>query len=191
MLLVEYELGYPAAIEVVGVSGADRFMDHADTLQGFKAADGSRVKLRWPRLSCYRLGSRVRIYGEGLSGEIDYSQLLAEVPMWSSYAEKWGWSLNAFGQGDFGYSGTGAVGWGLGVFRQGEFGFDVEFIEFVSDVLSAGLHRFALKVCEGAGNEEEGPGHVCQVYVDPIPESPRLQIDSYNPNEDRLVLAMG
>ena len=115
-LLVEYEHSHTTAIEVVGVQPNEKNVNFADELAGFTEADGCHAVIHWPRRGVLPLGSRVMVYGDGESGQIDYGEPLVTMEVWAGVAEKWGYGLDGFGKGDFGYSGTGALGWGRGSF---------------------------------------------------------------------------
>ena len=113
MLLVQGEHNHPVTIEVIAVPIEERDVDYAKQLSIFEEGHGSHAVLSWPRRGDLPWGSRANIYwDEGKDGVIDYSTPLASQPIWNGLIEKWGWGMDTFGEGDFGYSGTGAVGWG-------------------------------------------------------------------------------
>ena len=191
MMLVEYDHTHPAAIELAAVDPADKFTDFSSELGGFTSADGTHVKLGWPRRGSLPLDSVAKIYWDAGSGVIDTDNPLDQVLIWSDERDKWGWGLDRFGRGDFGYSGTGAPGWGLGVLGQGEFGFDAEMMAYESDELLGGRYKFALRLFDTRGTPQQDELEIFEVFIDPIPEAPMLIIDSYNPVSDTLVLQVG
>ena len=187
-LLVEYEHPHIAAIEVVAVLPNEKSVDFSGELAGFTGADGCHAVIHWPRRGVLPLGSRTMVYGDEGSGQINYTDPLATIETWAGVAEKWGYGLDGFGKGDFGYSGTGAVGWGRGSFAWGEFGFDAEIQVFISDALAAGKYQFAVRVCDTQGNFIEGEDEVVTVYLDPLPAASRVSIENYDEQNDELVL---
>ena len=187
-LLVQYEHNHTAAIEVVAVEPADKDVDYAGQLEGFTVVDGSHAIISWPKRGVLPLESQACVYGNAGSGAIDYSQPLVTEKVWAGQWEKWGWGLDAFGRGDFGYSGTAAVGWGRGSLGQGEFGFDAELQSFQSEALSAGTYSFAVRHSDGLGNYIAQNDTICEVSVDPLPAAPVLAIDGYDGQLDSLVL---
>jgi len=188
MLPVQCEETHTSAIEVVAVDPADKDVDHSSQLSGFDDIDGCHVMLSWPKRGTIAFGSRVVIYWDGGSGEIDYSEPVWQQSVWQGAWEKWGWGLDAFGRGDFGYSGTGAAGFGRGSFGNGEFGFDAEMQCFASEALSAGSYKFALRVTDSLGNYNDGQDSLFDISVDPLPEAATLALESYDDVSNLLVL---
>ena len=188
MLLLEYEHAHPAAIEVIWVTKEDRYTDFARQLSGFEETDGSHVVIFVPRTSGLPLASRLELYWDGGSGVIDYSEAIVTQQVWANPFDKWGFGLDTFGEGDFGYSGTGAVGWGLGSFGIGEFGFDADELVLCTEALEAGEYQFAARLVDEFGNWDEGDTEIFTIGIDPIPEEPELGIVSYDEKNDELVL---
>ena len=149
---------------------------------------GSHAVLSWPRRGTIPLGAKAMVYWNKGSGEIDYNNPLVTKAIWSSIVEKWGWGLDSFGKGDFGYSGTGAVGWGRGSFGKGEFGFDAEMVIFESESLPSGQYKFAVRMMDAQGNLDEGEFSTWECDIDPLPVAPGLQIESYDELSDILTL---
>ena len=187
-LLVEYNHTHTAVIEVVSVWPGDKNTDFSDQLTGFNANDGSHVILEWPRRGILPLASKANVYWNSGSDEIDYDNPLVVQDIWHGAAEKWGWGLDAFGKGDFGYSGTGAIGWERGSFGLGEFGFDADKVQFQSDSLALGRYKFAVRLSDGLGNLDEGEITTLTLSIDPIPASPNVSIEGYDDESDELVL---
>lgn len=187
-LLVQYDETHPVAIEIVAVPAEERDIDYSEELYGFRNTDGSHAILRWPRRGKLPLGSKANVYWDSGDGDIDYDTLLASIPIWPAPADKWGWGLDGFGKGDFGYSGTGAVGWGRGSFGQGEFGFDADMLAFQSGALTTGTYRFAVWLADERDNFDQEDIEVFEITVDPLPEAPSLAIENYDYQSDQLVL---
>jgi len=187
-ILVQYDHAHTAVIEVVWVTAEDKFRDWGVQLTGCKKADGSHAVVCFSRRGTIPLGSEARLFGNGGSGEINFEEILDRQVVWLEPTEKWGWGLDAFGQGDFGYSGTGAVGWGRGSFGNGEFGFDAELLSFESDELAAGRYRFAVRLADESGNMDEGEILEVEMNIDPLPVGPGLSIDRYDDQTEGLVL---
>lgn len=188
MLLIHIEPRNLAAIEVGAVDAEERWSDHSPELTGFSNQDSSRVELRVPRRGELPLNSVVKVYWDFGSGTIDYSEELGERVVWLEEAEKWGWGLDGFGKGDFGYSGTGAVGWGKGSFGDGEFGFDGDVLTYRSQAIDPGKYKFDLRLMDGLGNLDAGGSGVVEVFVDPIQPSGELEIESYDDSSNSLML---
>ena len=165
MLLVEYDDTHTAAIEVIWVTSDCKCVDYSEQLTGFGATDGSHAVLGVLRCGTLPLGSTAALYWDSGTGEIDYSEPLAERAVWSDPLAKWGWGLDAFGKGDFGYSGTAAAGWGRGSFGEGEFGFDAELLTFKSGSLAGGDYQFALRLSDAVGNLDAGEVEIVSVNI--------------------------
>ena len=187
-LLVEYKYSHVAAIEVVAVQPDEKNVDFSGELAGFNETDGCRAVIHWPRRGTLSLGSQAIVYGDEGNGQINYTDPLATIEVWAGAAEKWGYGLDEFGKGDFGYSGTGAIGWGRGSFAWGEFGFDAETQVFASEALTAGKYQFCVRVCDTQGNFIEGEDKTATVYLDPLPAAPMVSIENYDEQNDELVL---
>jgi hypothetical protein len=187
MLLVEYEHIHTAAIEIIAVEPAEKDTDYSNELSGF-VGDACHAILSWPKRGVLPLGGKANVYWDGGNGQIDYGEPLATWDIWCGQADKWGWGLDAYGKGDFGYSGTGAIGCGRGSFGWGEFGFDAELQEYQSESLAAGTYKFAVRLSDRLGNLDEGEVDVVTISVDPLPEAPGVTIASYDEESDDLVL---
>ena len=190
MLLVPYEHTHTAALEVIAVEPEERNIDFSDKLKGFTSNDGSHAILTWPKRGVIPLGSQANVYWNSGEGEIDYSEPLITKDIWSSPINKWGWGLDAFGKGDFSYSGTGAIGWERGSFGLGEFGFDAELQKFQSNVLPIGTYMFAVRLRDELGNLDEGEITTVSISVDPLPAAPSVKIDNYDEQSDTLTLSI-
>ena len=146
--------------------------------------------LKWPQWGTLELGSKVVVFGDGGSGQINNDQPLSEVETWPVLMEKWGWGLDCFGGGDFGYSGTGAIGWGRGHFGGGEFGFEARGLHYRSPALASGTYQYAVKLRDRMGRLDDGEGQIRTVTVDPLPRGAGVSIASYDEENDRLVLSI-
>lgn len=188
VLLVEHEHQHPAAIEVVWVSPDCRHEDYGRQLSGWSERDGAHVVIEVMRQGVLPAEGTVAFYWDAGTGEVDYDTALAERRIWAASSETWGWGLDGFGGGDFGYSGTGAPGWGQGVFGRGEFGFDTDVLVFMTEALMLGTYRFAVRVRDATGNLDGGGPEVLTVGIDPVPAGPSVSIDSYDEQSGTLVL---
>jgi len=186
-LLVEYEHSHLAAIEIIAVEPEEKYTDYEGQVRGFFHVRGPHVIVSWPKRGTIPLGSKVAIFGDGGTGEMDYENPLAIREVWEGETEKWGWGLDEFGQGDFGYSGTGSIGWGRGAMGRGEFGFDAEMQEFESETLTEGIYKFGIRTTDRLGNLAE-EGDEVTVWVDPLPGEPQVSIESYDEQDDKLIL---
>jgi len=186
-LLVQCDPLEVAAIEVIAVDPTESNLDFSGELKGFSELDGCRAVLNWPRRGTLPLNNKAVIYGDGGEGSINYDEAIAAVDIWEGASDKWGWGLDEFGAGDFGYSGTGAVGWGLGSFGEGEFGFDADIESFESEPLVTGRYKFAVRISNAQGNLGENITE-CEIGIDPLPRAPNLTIASYDPTSDGLLL---
>lgn len=187
-LLVQCDPAYPASIEIIAVDTIDRETDFSSRLTGFSYAGGSRVEITYPRHGELGLGSQLELFWDAGTGSIDYdSEALMQRSVWASIFEKWGWGLDTFGQGDFGYSGTGAPGWGLGALGKGEFGFDAEQIVLQTESLEQGCYNFGLKIVDQMSNAESEAVEI-EVAVDPLPKAKQLRLDSYDATTNQLIL---
>jgi len=187
-VLVGYEHAHPATIEVVWVTADEKYVDHAECLVEFSQNDGSHAEFCFPRRGYLPLGSRAVLFGDNRDGVIDYRKRLAEKEVWPDPLDKWGWGTDAFGRGDFGYSGCGAVGWGCGGFGRGEFGFDADEVILRSDALAGGVYQFVVRIVDEVGNYDDGAVAVEELCIDPIPEAGDLAVSSYESATNSLVL---
>ena len=186
VLLVSHDHNHPATIEIVAVTPTEKDIDHAEELSGFTEDDGSHVMLSWPRLGVLPMGSEARIFWNSGEGEIDYDNPVATQTVWPDPAEKWGWGMDGFGEIGFGYGG-GSIGMGQGVFGVGEFGFDAEMMTYESASLPLGTYEFCVRLADKKGNIDEGDIAAVEVSIDPLPEAPRLALESYD-GDDGLAL---
>ncbi|MBN2377367.1 MAG: hypothetical protein JXD22_13270 [Sedimentisphaerales bacterium] len=187
-VLVGYEHEHPAAIEVVWVTADEKYVDYADGLEGFSQGGGSHAEFSFPRRGCLPLGSRAVLFGDNRDGVIDYSKRLAEKEVWPDPMDKWGWGTDAFGRGDFGYSGCGAVGWGCGSLGRGEFGFDADEVILRSEALAGGVYQFVVRIVDEAGNYDDGAVVTEELCIDPLPVAGEVMVNSYDSATDSLVL---
>jgi len=183
--------GQAVRIEVFAVEPSEAHVDFSGQLEPSKT-DHGRVRIMVLRSQELGLGARLEIYGDGGSGQIDYSEPVegGVVEVWPIRQEKAGFGLAGFGCGDFGFEGCGAVGFGRGVFGEGEFGFGADTIEWVSGVLGAGRWRFGIRVVDSLGRAGE-PVEVGPVTVVPGAEpAERLVVSSFEPASGELVLGI-
>ena len=190
-LLVNYNHQHPALIELRTVESSQRCEDYGGELEGFGVDDGCHIQFRWPRLAWMPIGSEMWIYGSRGAGGVDYEdEPLARVRIWPDPYEKYGWGMDAFGEGDFGYSGTGAVGWGQGAFGEGDFGFDAEVGTWQSDVLAAGTWHWGAIVKSAEEKQLSVMAYETSISIDPMPQAQRLTIEDYEEEDNILKLCL-
>jgi len=151
-----------------------------------------RVKLRLLRSQVLPLGSRIQIYFDGGTGDIDYDDPLCAEPirLWPSPYDKAGFGTSRFGEGDFGFDSAAAVGFGRGDFGFGQFGLDADSLEWISRPLSKGIYRFAARVIDKDGNESDA------VEAEPVTVIPAakpatvLTVLSFDKQTNQLVLSI-
>ena len=187
-LVVQHDHIHPAAIEIIWVTAEDKYVDYSRQLTGWQETDGSHAVLRFPRRGSIPLGSEAQLFWNAGEGDINYNEPINKQFVWADIADKWGWGSDGFGEGDFGYSGTGAIGWGRGNFGEGEFGFDADMLTFESKSLTAGAYNFAVRLSDARGNLDQGVIINKELHIDPLPIEPSLAIESYDDQSDILIL---
>jgi hypothetical protein len=184
-MLIEIEPDLTSAIEVIPVTPDEAWVDFSGQLTGFSADDGSRVTLCWPRSGYLPLSSLVTIYGDNGSGVIDDQTPLAIISVWPRQSGKWGWGLDGFGEGGFGFSGSAAPGWEQGSFGIGAFGFDVEMQCWKSPPLVLGAYQFEIRT------DDDETGSLFQAFIDPLPAARALTLADYDAANGKLTLEIG
>ena len=177
-------------IEVYAVEPSEVNVDFSDELSSRQQA--GRIRLSWLRSMALPFEGTAQVFSDGGSGEIDYENPVSkeDIQLWPSWKDKFGFGLDQFGEGDFGYDGSVALGFGRGLFGEGEFGFDADEISWVSSELETGKYWFAVKVTDrfGQASEAQETGQIMVIQAARPVEG--LEVDSYDKAEDRLVLCI-
>lgn len=177
-------------IEVFAIEPQQAASDLSGELVAVNGYSG-RVKVSWPRLANLPAGSTAEIFSNKGSGSIDYDEAVTSRPerIWPAWQDKGGFGLSRFGRSDFGFDGSAAVGFGKGVYGIGEFGFGADVISWRSGELQAGAHKFAVKVTDGFGNEDEGQNETepITVIAEPKPAE-EVSVASFNKETNELML---
>ena len=177
-------------IEVFAVEPSEVNVNFGDELTSRQQA--GRIRLSWLRSMALPFEGTMQVYSDGASGEIDYDKPASkeDIELWPSWQDKFGFGLGQFGEGDFGYDGSAAIGFGQGAFGEGEFGFDADEINWVSGELETGRHKFAVKVTDRFGqvSDAQETGHLTVIRT--ATPADRLEVESYDKAEDRLVLGV-
>ncbi len=177
-------------IEVFAVEPAQGHIDFSDELEA--AGDSGRVRITLLRDQSLPIDSVFSIYSDNGSGEIDYDNPLNESPIriWAAWQDKAGWGMSSFGESDFGYDGSAAVGFGKGSFGNGQFGLDADSLEWISEPLSAGVYKFAVRIMDSNGNESAA-ALTGEITVIPVAEpAEQLDISSFDKQTNQLVLSV-
>lgn len=151
---------------------------------------GERIKIVLSRSQNLPIGATAKIYFDNASGQIDYGNPISDtaIRVWPSWQDKSGFGMSSFGFADFGYDSAAAVGFGKGCFGKDEFGIDADMIEWISQVLSAGVYKFAVVVFDKTGNKSSSV-ETESITVTPAAKPARmLEILSYDKQTNELVL---
>lgn len=177
-------------IQVYAVEASEANVDFSSELQSQPQA--GRVKISWLRSISLPLEGTAQVYSDEASGEIDYENPVnrEDIQLWPSWQDKYGFGLGRFGEGDFGYDGAAAVGFGKGAFGEGEFGFDADEINWISGELETGKYRFAVKITDRFGQAGDAQETDEITVIRPARPAEKLEVDSYDNAEDRLVLCI-
>lgn len=178
-------------VEVFAVEAGDADRDWSREIDSAACGDG-RVRIRLLRCQSLPAGARIEVYGDGGSGVIDYGQIVSgeSLPVWACEADKCGFGLAGFGEGDFGWDGSAAVGLGLGAFGLGEFGFDADVLEWVSGPLATGDYRFGVIVRDATGYASEA-SEIGPVFVGPAAKGvERMAVAAFERESNRLELRL-
>jgi len=179
-----------ARIEVFAVEEEDVDGDFSSELDSSRGESG-RVKIGFLRGQDLPVGSKVQIYFDNGTGQIDYDNPINEQPVsiWPCRQDKMGFGLSCFGKSDFGYDGAAAVGFGKGCFGRSEFGFDADEFFWVSRQLNTGVYKFAVKVVDTAGNESSIEQREIKVIAAAGPAED-LDMSSFDKVTNQLVLSV-
>jgi len=175
-------------IAVFAVEASEANVDFSSQVES--GSQVGRVKISWPRGMNLPFEGTAQVYSDGGSGEIDYDESVSkeDIQLWPSWWDKVGFGLGPFADGDFGYDGSWAIGFGKGAFGEGEFGFDADEISWISGELETGKYRFAVKVRDRFGNVSEAQETGELTVIQAAKPADGLEVDSYDKEEDRLVL---
>ncbi len=177
-------------IEVFAVEPSEAHIDFSSQLPSRQQV--GRIRLSWLRSMALPFEGTAQVFSDGGGGEIDYDEPASKenIQLWPSWQDKFGFGLGQFGEGDFGYEGSAAVGFGMGLFGEGEFGFDADEVSWESDELETGRHKFAVKVTDRFGQVSNGEETGEITVIRTATPAERLEVDSYDKAEDRLMLCI-
>lgn len=181
----------PVRIEVFAIEAEQVTTDFSSEI-GSSIGRSGRVRISMLRDQSVPIGATAQIYFDKGTGEIDYGKALNYSPMriWPSCQDKAGFGMSRFAVGDFGYDSAAAVGFGKGSFAHGQFGLDADSLEWTSPEMEAGVHQFAVKVVDEAGNESSS-SEIGQVTVTPAAEpAEQLSVSSFDKQMNQLVLSI-
>lgn len=175
-------------IEVFAINVSDVGGDYSSEID-FSEGQSGRVKINILRSQKLPAGSQIKIYCDGGSGTIDYSQPINGRPLWvwPVWQDKAGFGGSRFGESDFGFDWAGSVGLGKGVFGHGEFGADADKIEWVSDQLASGVYKFVVTVIDVKGNESTASQVVEVVVRARAKPAEVLEVALFNEQTNELV----
>jgi hypothetical protein len=179
----------PVRIEVFAVAASDVYKNFSDELDSLSYLSG-RIRISFLRSQDLPAESTVRVYFDKGTGEIDYEHTIEKWPIriWPAWQDKAGFGISGFGVVDFGFDSAAAVGFGKGSFGQGRFGLDADTLEWVSEPMSAGVYKFAVKVFNKVGSQS-GSSEAGEVTVTPAARpAERLSISSFDKQTNQLVL---
>ncbi|MBN2271207.1 MAG: hypothetical protein JXN61_11375 [Sedimentisphaerales bacterium] len=178
-------------IEVFGVEGDEADTDFSSQITPFQANSG-RVRLTLLRSQNLPIDATAEVYFDRGTGEIDYIEPLSERPIriWPSLQDKAGFGMSRFAGADFGYDSAAAVGFGKGCFGNGQFGLDADGIEWVSPPLSAGVYRFAVRVCDSAGKQSLSSESGEVVVIPSARPAEHMSVFSFDKDTNQLVLSV-
>jgi len=181
-----------AKIEVFAVEPEQSSLDFSDELSAINGYSG-RVKISWPRLGNLPVGASAEVYSDGGSGSIDYDVPITIRPerIWAAWQDKGGFGLSRFGRSDFGFDGSAAVGFGRGAYGIGEFGFDADVMCYSSCELASGRYRFAVRISDSFGNNDESYDEIGPITVIAGPKPVReTSVLSFVKQSNELVLGV-
>lgn len=181
----------PVRIEVFVVEPEHLAIDFSSEVKSSFGQSG-RVRIDILRGQSLPIGASARIYFDNGTGEIDYGEMLNDLPIriWPTCQDKAGFGMSTFGASDFGFDSSATVGFGRGSFAHGQFGLDADTVEWTSPALCAGNYKFAVKVVDEVGNESNGI-ETGQLTVIPAPRpAEQISISSFDKQTKELVLAI-
>lgn len=193
-LIVQMRLSTQSAarIEVFAIEPELANADLSGELETvFKEA--GRVRIGWPRRQSMPFKGAAQIYSNHGSGDVDYDTPVTDIPkrLWPAWQDKGGFGLSRFGRSDFGFDASAAIGFGTGTFGVGEFGFDADMIHWTSEQLKAGSYRFAVKVIDSRGNEDEEQSETELMAVIPGPKpAEEMTLTSFDKQVNELVFSI-
>jgi hypothetical protein len=179
-------------IEVFAVEPELVDLDFSDELEGDFEKTG-RVKISWPRSQSLPFGAATQIYSNHGEGDVDYESPVnnAAKRVWPAWQDKCGFGLSRFGRSDFGFDASAAIGFGKGFFGLGEFGLDADVIDWTSEQMQAGAYKFAVKVVDSQGNQDEGQGETELMTVIPAAKPAEdMSLTSFDKQTNKLVFSI-
>ncbi len=179
-------------IEVYAVEPELVDLDFSSELEaGFEKS--GRVKISWPHRQSLPFNATAQIYSNHGSGDVDYDAPVnnAAKRIWPAWQDKGGFGQSGFGRSDFGFDASAAIGFGKGVFGLGEFGLDADVIAWTSEQLQAGLYKFAVKVVDSRGNQDEGQSETELMTVIPgAKPAEEMRLTSFDEQTNELVFSI-
>jgi hypothetical protein len=178
----------PVRIEVFAVEPKYVHIDFSSDID-IVHYESARVRIALLRAQDLPLGATADIFFDNGTGEIDYSNVLNDIPIriWPAWQDKAGFAMAGFGLSDFGYDGAAAVGFAKGSFGNGRFGFDADTIEWISPALPAGVYKFAIRVTDKAGRQSTTQTRQVTVMPQAKPAE-KVSIASFDKQTNQLVL---
>jgi len=179
-----------ARIEVYAVEPSQGGIDFSGDIDSFDQA--GRVRIEWPRYLSLPFAGGACVYSDGGEGEINYDTVVNTEPiqLWPAWQDKGGFGLSGFGRSDFGFDGSAAVGFGNGSFGYAEYGFDADLIVWDSFELETGLYQFGVKVMDRFGNYSDASETGEILVVRPAQSAEALEVDSYDQEQNELLLSV-
>jgi len=176
-------------IEIFAVNAEDIYTDFSDELDSSISQSG-RIKFSLLRDQNLPIDSKVQIYFNNGSGQIDYSKPINNSPIhiWSCWNDKCGFGMSRFGLSDFGYDSAAAVGFAKGWFGYGQFGLDADTLTWVSPELAAGTYKFGIKIIDSQGNESNVSETDDIVVIPAAKPAEQLNIFSFDKVTNQLIL---
>jgi hypothetical protein len=181
----------PVRIEVFAVEAGEGHVDFHDEASS-ACGCGERVRIRFLRGQELAVDSFWQVYSDEGGGEVNYDEAISDGPVrvWPVWADKAGFGMSGFGEGDLGYEWGAGVGFGKGCFGMGMFGVDADAIEWVSGLLQEGVYRFAVKVTAEGGSENFG-GEVGPLAVKGgFAAAEGISVSSFDKASNELVLSV-
>jgi len=177
-------------IEVYAVEPGEANIDFGGELEASRQA--GRVRIGWLRSFSLPFEGRAEVYSDGGSGEIDYDNPVTTeaIELWPGWQDKAGFGLSRFGRSDFGFDGSATIGFGKGRFGDGEFGFDADEMGWISGELQTGQYKFGVKVTDRFGTTGNAQQSDEILVIRTAQPAKKLDVDSYDKEQDRLVLGV-
>jgi hypothetical protein len=181
------QAGPEDTILLLAVDAADSATDYWSEAFGTDDVYGNRVQVdfRLDLLDGYRPGDKWRVY-RGNAGDSEAAMKLYEAEVFPGGRGVCGWGQD-WGNGGWGYSGSNAPGWG---YHWGyTWGFGIDYLRFLTGVLTRGTYPVKVDVVDEHGNASTA--YETSVVIDTFARpADDLAVSSYTKDTDTLVLAM-